>query len=138
MTEQPYTRIDFARHALVEFPQLREDFEEYPDLLHLQMHALERLAEAALKARDWMLYRRIMLFADRLWQRPDADLLNALNVSFLEHLEFDGPDGTRAWGYLSSGLQDGWRAIAAYMAQLAEAARPPGKQRPPKPRRRRR
>jgi hypothetical protein len=138
MTEEPFTRAEFARLALVEFPQLREEFDEYPDLLHLQMHALERLAEGALKGRDWMLYRRIMLFADRLWQRPDPDLLNALNVSFLEHLEFNGPDGARAWGYLSSGLQEGWRAMATYMAQLAEAARPPRKQHPPKPRRRRR
>jgi hypothetical protein len=138
MTDQRYSRLDFTRLALAEFPELREEFDEYPDLLHLQMHALERLAERTKNERDWMLYRRIMLFADRLWQRPDQELLNALNVSFLEHLEFAGTDGPRAWGYLSSELKEGWRAMDAYMTQLAEAARAPRKQRRPKPRRPRR
>ena len=138
MTDQHYTRLDFARLALLEFPELRAEFDEYPDLLHLQMHALERLAEHAKADRDWMLYRRIMLFADRLWRRSDDELLNALNVSFLEHLEFDGPDGPKAWGYLSSELKDGWRAMDAYMTEVAKRAQPPRKQRPPRPRGRRR
>jgi hypothetical protein len=43
----PYTRADFVRLALAEFPKLREEFEEYRDLLRLQMHAFERLAARA-------------------------------------------------------------------------------------------
>lgn len=93
MTDLSLTAAAFARLALAEFPELREEFEEYPGLLHLQMHALQRLAGRAQQAHDWVLYRRIMMFADRLWQRPDASLSSALKASFLEHLAFDGPQG---------------------------------------------
>ena len=136
MHQVTYTRDDFARLAIAEFPQLQDEFAEYPDLLHLQMHALQRLAERAQKDKDWPLFRRIMMFADKLWQRPEPELLNALNVSFLEHLEFGGPDGAKAWGYLSSGLQEGWRHMDAYMRKVADLAQPPRKARVPKPRRR--
>jgi hypothetical protein len=134
----PYTHADFVRLALAEFPELREEFEEYPDLLHLQMHAFERLAGRAKTEGDWATYARCMRLAHELWRRPDDTLLNALNVSFLEHLDFDGPNGPDAWRYLSPELQDGWRAMQAYMTRLAALATPPRKQRPPKPRRRRR
>jgi hypothetical protein len=133
----PYSHADFVRLTLAEFPELREEFEEDAELLHLQMHAFTRRVEQAQEERDWATFGRAMRLADRLWQRPDADLLNALNVSFLEHLDFDGPDGPDAWSHLSSQLQDGWRAMDAYMRRLAALAAPPRKQRPPKSRRRR-
>lgn len=79
-----------------------------------------------------------MRLADELWRRPDEGLLNALNVSLLEHLEFDGIQGEQAWSYLSPELQYAWRAMQAYMARLATLTAPPRKQRPPKPRRKRR
>ena len=133
MTDLSYTAADFARLAAAEFPELREELDEHRDLLHLQMHALQRFAQRAQRERDWVLYRRIMLFADRLWQRADDNLRNALNVSFLEHLTFDGPQGIKAWSYLSSGLQEGWHAMNTFWAKLEKRARPPRKQRPPKP-----
>jgi hypothetical protein len=33
-------------------------------------------------------YERGLHLANELWARPDADLRSALNVSFLEHLDF--------------------------------------------------
>jgi len=137
-TDGPYTHADFTRMALAQFPELLEEFDENPDLLHLQMHAFQRLAERAQREGDWTTYGRCMRLAHELWRRPDYDLVNALNVSFLEHLEFRGVQGEVAWTYLTPELQDGWRAMQAYMAQLAELAKPPRKQRPAKPRRRRR
>lgn len=134
--DRPFTHADFVRLTLAAFPELREEFEEDPDLLHVQMHAFTRLAERARAARDWATYRRCMMLADRLWQHPDDAVLNALNVSFLEHLEFEGPDGAEAWKYLSSALQEGWRAMDAYMKDLAALAATPKKVRQPKPRRR--
>lgn len=134
----PYTHADFVRLALAEFPELREEFEDDPELLHLQMHAFERLMGRAKVEGDWATYARGMRLAHLLWRRPDDDLLNALNVSYLEHLDFEGPNGAEAWRHLSPELQDGWRAMQAYMARLAALAAPPRKQRPPKPRERRR
>jgi hypothetical protein len=131
----PFTHDDFVRLALAAFPELREEIEEYSDLLHLQMHAFERRMGRAKKEGDWASYARGMALAHELWSRPDDELLNALNVSFLEHLDFEGANGAEAWRHLSPELQQGWKEMQAYMAELAALAR---KQRPPKPRRRRR
>ena len=117
---------------------MQDDFDEYPDLLHLQMHAFTRRAARAQKEADWPTHIRAMRLANLLWRRPAPDLLNALNVSFLEHLEFRGLDGELAWSHLSPALQEGWRAMDAYMAELALLKALPRKQRPPKLRRKRR
>ena len=134
----PYTHADFVRLALAEFPELRDEFEEDAELLHLQMHAFERLMRRAKATEDWPVYARGMRLAHELWRRPDDHLLNALNVSFLEHLDFEGSTGPEAWRHLSPEWQEGGRAMQAYMARLAALAAPPKKQRPQQPRRRRR
>ncbi len=132
-----YTQADFVSMALAEFPRLGPDFEEDEGLLHLQMHSFTRLAQTARQQGDWATYRRCIRLADRLWARPDPHLLNALNVSFLEHLDFSGPRGPVAWAHLSSTLQDGWHAMRAYNEQLLERAKPKAKQEPRRGRRKR-
>jgi len=134
----PYTQADFVRLALAEFPELCEEFEEDANLLHLQMHSFQRRMEKAKKEEDWTAYSRGMRLAHELWRRPDHALLNALNVSFLEHLEFGGSSGAEAWQHLTPELQEAWRAMDAYMSHLSTLTAAPKKQRPPKPRRRRR
>jgi hypothetical protein len=116
--EGPYTRADFERMALAEFPELREPFEWDDGRLHLQMHAFTRVAQRAKGEGDWDTYARCVRFAAELWRRPDADLLNALKVSFLEHLDFDGPRGPAAWQHLTPELRDGWRAMRAANERL--------------------
>ena len=74
-TDGPYTHADFTRMALAEFPELREEFEQDPDLLHLQMHAFQRLAERAQREGDWATYKPCMRLAHELWRRPDHALL---------------------------------------------------------------
>jgi hypothetical protein len=46
-----YTHADFVGFALAAFPELREDFEEYRDLLHVQMGAFARVVEHAQQLR---------------------------------------------------------------------------------------
>jgi hypothetical protein len=118
-----YTADDFRRLALAEFPELREELEEYPDLLHLQMAAFARRTERAKEEGDWDTYARCVRLADTLWRHPDEALLNALNVSYLEMIDFDGARGPVAWKHLSPALQQGWRAMQAYLAELAYKAK---------------
>jgi len=124
--------------ALDEFPRLRAEFEEDAGLLHLQMHAFTRLAQRAKGEGEWDTYRRCVQLAGRLWSRPNAELLNALNVSFLEHLDFDGPRGPEAWKHLSQALQEGWKAMRAYNEAVAARIAPKRRERPPRPRRKHR
>src|SRR5436190_149362 len=75
---------------------------------------------------DWPTYERCIKLADRMWANPDAALLNALNVSYLEYLDFDGPRGPKAWSLLTPPLQEGWKAIMQYLRKLGNAARKRG------------
>jgi hypothetical protein len=124
-TPPPYTHADFERLALEAFPVLRAEFDDAEGLLHLQMHAFQRLTERAAKAGDWDTFRRCVDLATELWQRPEPELYNALNVSFLEHLDFEGPHGAEAWMRLTSDLKRGWEAMERYNKELRAAERSP-------------
>lgn len=110
-----------------EFPELADEFEEWPDLLHVQMGAFARLTQRALAEGDWETYDRCIRLADRLWESPNSGLENALNVSYLEHLQFDGPRGPDGWQRLTPRLQAAWNEMNAYLENLAN-------RRPPEPR----
>ena len=47
----------------------------------------------------------------------------ALNVSFLEDIDFEGPRGSHAWSLLSETLQNAWSAMAAYNERLHSAVK---------------
>jgi hypothetical protein len=42
----------------------------------------------------------------------DENLANAIHVSFLEHIDFDGPRGQEAWRHLSTRQREVWKALA--------------------------
>ena len=118
-----FTPSTFQLVTLREFPVLRQEFEEDGDLPHVQMSAFARLVQAAKNRADWDTYRRAVTLADRLWSGADAELRNALNVSFLEEIDFEGPRGPEAWALLSPPLQRAWRAMAAYNEWLHAGAK---------------
>jgi hypothetical protein len=119
-----YSQQDFKALALAEFPELRPEFEDSDGLLHLEMHAFTRLMRRAQESGNWASYKRCVHLATELWSRPDDRLENALNVSLLEHLDFEGPRGSEAWQRLTTELQEAWKAMAAYNERLAAVANP--------------
>jgi hypothetical protein len=118
-----FTLTNFPITALAEFPELRQEFEDFDGLPFVQMGALARLIQGAKGRGDWDTYGRAAHLADTLWGRGDADLHNALNVSFLEHIDFDGPRGPHAWALLSPRLQRAWRSMTAYNEWVHSGAR---------------
>jgi hypothetical protein len=126
---EPYSQADFVRLLLEEFPELGGDIAEADGLLHLEMHAFTRLMQRAKSAGEWSVYKRGVHLATELWTRGDASLRGALDVSFLEHLDFDGPRGPEAWTRLTSELQHGWQAMRAYNERVAALIAPPKKKR---------
>jgi hypothetical protein len=109
--------------ALGEFPHLRDEFEEFAGLPYVQMGTFARLVQEAKGRADWDMYARAASFAHRLWLDADSDLRNAINVSLLEHIDFEGPRGPHAWSLLSPQLQRAWRAMAAYNNWLHSGAK---------------
>jgi hypothetical protein len=118
-----FTLTNFSIIALAEFPELREEFDDFDELPFVQMGVLARLIQGAKGRGDWETYGRAAHLADRLWGGADAGLHNALNVSFLEHIDFDGSRGPQAWALLSPRLQQAWRVMTAYNEWVHSGAR---------------
>lgn len=123
MSNTEYTAPDFVRMTLEEFPELEDEFREYEGLVHLQVGCLARVAQTAKKNADWRTFRRAIALIDELWKKPTPELENALNVSFLEHIDFDGPHGPTAWNTLTPALQKAWKEMQQYLVDLDVWAR---------------
>ena len=87
---------NFRALALAEFPNLAEDFAEYEDLLHLQMAAFSRVAEEAVELGDFATVERCYRLLEETLKTAKFNLRNAIYVSFLEHINFETPNGTKA------------------------------------------
>ena len=114
---------DFRSTVLAEFPQLRENFEGDDDLPYMQVGVFAKFTQSAKGRADWDTYERCVCLADRLLSRASSELENALYVSYLEHLDFDGPRGPKAWSLLTPELQAAWRRITKSIERLAALPR---------------
>lgn len=116
---------ELPSRVLAEFPELEEELAQSEGLPHLQMGFFAELMQRARGRGDWEVYARAARLADALWANADEGLRNALNVSLLERLDFDGPRGPHAWSLLGPPLQRAWQGMAAYNAWARSAAKGP-------------
>ena len=118
-----FTHADFTHLAVAAFPDLGAEFEDAGGMVHLEMGAFARRVDEARRAGHWEAYDRGVRLADRLRAAADEELANAHGVSFLEHLEFDGPSGAAAWEWLPPWLQAERSALDAAMRDAAARAK---------------
>lgn len=86
--------------ALVaEFPDMKHDLldETWSGLLHPQMGCFARYAQDAIDGGDRGTVRRCFELAEHFLREGNADVQNAVAVSFLEHLNFEDRERARAW-----------------------------------------
>jgi hypothetical protein len=102
-------------------------------LVHLYALALGAHAEEAKRARNWKTYSGCIKLVDKLWPDAEPGLQNALAVSFLEHLQFDGAQGSDAWRLLTPRLQREWQRVMAHWKKLKEITGPKAKVRKKRP-----
>ena len=95
-------------------------------LLHLEMATLARAAQAAISTEDMQLVKKHFRFIDDVYRQSTAEVTNAVNVSYLENLSFDGRHAKRikARELLSPQLQTALRELEEYLAQLYGADKP--------------
>jgi len=108
----------FQKLVLDDFPALREDFEEWHDLLHLQVSEFLRFTQAAIKARKFTVVSRCFEIANAALTQGNDSLRNAIYVSYLEHLDLRGEAGTCAKDLMPSELKQGRNDILDYDEQL--------------------
>lgn len=86
----------FIEQAAAEFPAIADELldEDYTQLLHLQVSALARYANACLKQQHLPEFARVVQFVEAALPTASSSLDNALHVSVIEHLELDGDSPT--------------------------------------------
>ena len=84
-----------------EFPENRAELhdETWDGLLHLQISVFSRLAQASIDSGDRTIFKKVCDLFLEFFQNGEDALINALNVSFLEHLSFEDSNQIRSWAY---------------------------------------
>ena len=83
------------------FPAISDDLhdEVIDGLLHPQMGEFSRMAQDAIDRHDGDLWREVTNVFMALLRNCTPEVTNALNVSFLEHLQFNDGKRARSWAY---------------------------------------
>ncbi len=94
--------------------------ETWKGLLHCQIIIFARLAQKAIDDADYDLWQEISNTFLTLWLDCNSEVTNALNVSFLEHLNFRDGKKLRSWAYsaMPSKMRTAWDSMEAYNQQL--------------------
>jgi hypothetical protein len=89
-------------------------------LLHLEMATLARATQAAIDEADRDAVRRYFAFIDEVFRDAAPDVENAVNVSYLENLRFEGRTAgpTRARELLTPRLRQALAELEDYLGRL--------------------
>jgi hypothetical protein len=111
--------VEFRNLVAHEFPQLREALEYWEDdLWHLQMGEFLNFTQEAIEARSFDVVRKAFEIAAAALKSGDDALLNAIHVSFLEHLDFRSDAGKEAFPLMPAELKKGRYDILDYDEKL--------------------
>ena len=102
----------------MEFPKLSESMEYCNDLPYTEMGIFAEFTQEAKSTTNWFFYGRAVRLAAKFFPSADENLVNELNVSYLEHLDFEGPQGLTAWRLLPVDLQRAWHEQIDYNEKL--------------------
>ena len=117
------TQADFVARTIKAFPELWPQLQDNADLLHVQVSDFGVFTKEARDRGDWSTFERCVGLINELFVDADEPLMNAINVSFLEEISFDGPQGVKAWELMPPRLQDAWRAMDRYNADFGAGIR---------------
>jgi hypothetical protein len=89
-------------------------------LLHLEMATLARATQAAIDQGNCDVVRRYFAFIDEVFRDAAPDVKNAVNVSYLENLRFEGRKAgpTRARQLLTPRLRQALSELEEYLGRL--------------------
>jgi hypothetical protein len=108
----------FEKLVLSEFPTLREDFEEWAGLHHLQVSEFLSFTQAAIEARSFDVVSKCFRIANTALIEGNDRLRNAIYVSYLECLDFRTEAGKQAAQLMPTELGRGRSDILDYDEQL--------------------
>lgn len=99
MCENPNDRVDHTRFVAMlteRFPEVAASIDDCAEgLLHLEMAALARATQAAIDRQNKDTLIQHFQFVDEVIRHAAPEVENAVNVSYLENLRFDGAAAAR-------------------------------------------
>jgi len=105
-----------------QFPELAAALHDelHDGLLHVQIAVFSRLAQAAIDNGDRAQLTKIFELFRFLFLNGSPELINALNVSFLEHLNVTDGRVKRAWAYaaMPALIKNAFDKLAEYNREL--------------------
>lgn len=114
------TGKEALNEILLLFPQLSEEIEEDDGLLHLQIGTFSHLAQSFIDSGNSVEFSKVCSLFAKLFPSADSELENALNVSFLEHLDFIDGKCNRSWAYeaMPHEMRKAWDEMEEYNAKI--------------------
>lgn len=115
---------EFVAALRERLPAVAADIDVEAGLLHLDMGALLQYTLACIRVGDQPSVTTCFEFADWLLQFGDDAVRNAVAVSYLEHLAFEGRKTSWAKALLSPRLARVWSEVTDYMRQVRGTSAP--------------
>lgn len=117
-----YNNITSIQYIESKFPDLSEELRDeiYEGLLHLQIAVFSRLAQRAVDEGDNSLWKEVNSVFLEIWRNCSSDVINALNVSFLEHIHFKDGKKNRSWAYKAMHpiMRKAWDEMEEYNVKI--------------------
>ena len=120
-------RDQFIVRLIDRFPEVAADIDDCSHgLLHLEMATLARATQAAIDSQDKAMLGRHFQFIDEVFRDAAPSVANAVNVSYLENLRFEGRKAgpTKARELLPPRLQQALTKLEAYLVKLHGSSGP--------------
>jgi hypothetical protein len=113
-------RSDFIKEVKVVFPEIRKDINQSDGLLHPEMSVFADLAQSFIDNEDKENLLKCFQIADKYLKEGTKKLVNAIAVSFLEHLNFDDGRASRSWAFdiMTPALKQEHKAVMEYLYKL--------------------
>jgi hypothetical protein len=113
-------RSQFLKELKSAFPPLRSELNQECGLLHCETHAFTRFVQALIDSEDKDTLIQSLQIADRFLREGNLAMVNALTVSFLEHLNFEDGKVPRRWAWdcMTPALREQYRAVMKYNQDL--------------------
>jgi len=115
-------RTEFIADLKAAFPEIQAAINREGGLLYLEMSAFTRFVQSRIDAGDKDALGRVLQLADHYLRYGNKKLVNAMTVSFLEHLNFEDGKVLRqwAWDFMTPALRARYHEIMKYTERLLE------------------
>jgi hypothetical protein len=113
-----HNHTNFIQAVLTQFPNLGESIAFDGGLPYNEMGTFASFTQEAKNTENWEDYERAVRLVASFLPLADDELRNEIHVSYLEHLDFEEPNGLRTWRLLPTNLQRAWHEIIEYDERL--------------------